>query len=298
MHCGIGCNTIPGERYGVLRRIRTRFNGEVNGYFLCDRGRYGYAFVNSDRRLRSPFVRGAPAGTTTRRIAVERAASCLSAGARAIGIGSPRASLEANFALRALVGPDRFYSGMAEPEHAMVSAILHVLRDGPVRSASLHDVEQSDAVLVLGEDVTNTAPMLALALRQSVRRQPMEVAAKLHIPEWDDAAVRDGGAGSEGAALHRVGREHAAGRHRDGHISRRPRRSGAARLRCRARARSQRARHRPTHAGRHARSLNRSPAPCATRNVRSSSPGRAAAARQRLKRRQTSRGRCTRPDVR
>ena len=182
----------------MLRRIRTRFNGEVNGYFLCDRGRYGYEFVNSDRRLRSPFVRGAPAGTTTRRIAVERAASCLSAGTRTIGIGSPRASLEANFALRALVGPDRFYSGMAEPEHAMVSAILHVLRDGPVRSASLHDVEQSDAVLVLGEDVTNTAPMLALALRQSVRRQPMEVAAKLHIPEWDDAAVRTAVQGAKG----------------------------------------------------------------------------------------------------
>jgi NADH-quinone oxidoreductase subunit G len=198
VHCSIGCNTIPGERYGVLRRIRTRFNGEVNGYFLCDRGRYGYAFVNSERRLRSPFVRGAPAGTTTRRIALERAASFLATGTRAIGIGSPRASLEANFALRALVGPDRFFSGMAEPEHAMVSTILHVLRDGPVRSASLHDVELSDAVFVLGEDVTNTAPMLALALRQSVRRQPMEVAEKLHIPDWDDAAVRTAVQGARG----------------------------------------------------------------------------------------------------
>ncbi len=42
----MGCNTIPGERYGMLRRVRTRYNGEVNGYFLCDRGRYGYEFVN------------------------------------------------------------------------------------------------------------------------------------------------------------------------------------------------------------------------------------------------------------
>ncbi|MGC1818612.1 MAG: NADH-quinone oxidoreductase subunit NuoG, partial [Casimicrobiaceae bacterium] len=191
VHCGLGCNTIPGERYGMLRRIRSRFNGEVNGYFLCDRGRYGYAFVNSDRRLRSPFVRGAGTETTTGRAAVERAASFFSSGTRVIGIGSPRASLEANFALRALVGPDRFHSGMAGTEHALVSAILHVLRDGPVRSASLHDVERSDAVLVLGEDVTNTAPMLALALRQSVRRQPMAIARKLHIPEWDDAAVRE-----------------------------------------------------------------------------------------------------------
>ncbi|MHB1465376.1 MAG: NADH-quinone oxidoreductase subunit G, partial [Thermoleophilia bacterium] len=26
VHCGLGCNTIPGERYGSLRRIRNRFN--------------------------------------------------------------------------------------------------------------------------------------------------------------------------------------------------------------------------------------------------------------------------------
>ena len=55
VHCGLGCNTIPGERYGTLRRIRNRYNGEVNGYFLCDRGRFGYEFVNSRRaHPRSP----------------------------------------------------------------------------------------------------------------------------------------------------------------------------------------------------------------------------------------------------
>lgn len=123
--------------------------------------------------------------------AVMRAASFLGPGSRIVGIGSPRASLEANFALRALVGRDRFFSGMADAEHRLVSSIVRVLQDGPAPSASLHDVEQSDAAFILGEDVTNTAPMLALALRQSVRRQPMAIAAKLHIPEWDDGAVRE-----------------------------------------------------------------------------------------------------------
>ncbi|HTM41567.1 MAG TPA: 2Fe-2S iron-sulfur cluster-binding protein, partial [Terriglobales bacterium] len=56
-HCGLGCNTSPGERYGMLRRIVNRYNGAVNGYFLCDRGRYGYEFVNSPRRIRRPMLR-------------------------------------------------------------------------------------------------------------------------------------------------------------------------------------------------------------------------------------------------
>jgi NADH-quinone oxidoreductase subunit G len=34
INCSIGCNTIPGERYGELRRIRNRYNLNVNGYFL------------------------------------------------------------------------------------------------------------------------------------------------------------------------------------------------------------------------------------------------------------------------
>src|SRR5512147_2068344 len=54
VHCGIGCNTIPGERYGSLRRIRNRYNEQINGYFLCDRGRYGYEFVDMPQRIRMP----------------------------------------------------------------------------------------------------------------------------------------------------------------------------------------------------------------------------------------------------
>jgi NADH-quinone oxidoreductase subunit G len=194
VNCGLGCNTIPGERYGLLRRIRNRYNGEVNGYFLCDRGRYGYEFVNSDRRIRQPLVRSNPSEKlepTARDAALRHLAMLLSDGAKVIGIGSPRASLEANFALRTLVGPEHFYQGMSDVDARLVSLIIEILRHGPARSPSLHDVELADAALVLGEDVTNTAPMLALALRQSVRRQPMQVAEKLHIPEWDDAGARE-----------------------------------------------------------------------------------------------------------
>ncbi|MFO0753844.1 MAG: NADH-quinone oxidoreductase subunit NuoG [Thermodesulfovibrionales bacterium] len=191
MQCGIGCNTLPGERYGMLRRIRNRYNGEVNRYFLCDRGRYGYEFVNSDRRIRNPLLRDPAERVVSPREALDRISSLLYFGARVIGIGSPRASLEANFALRALVGPERFYSGMGAKEHRLVSRAVRLLQEGPARSPSLHAIALSDAVLVLGEDVQNTAPVMALALRQSVRQKPLESVRRMHIPEWDDSAVRE-----------------------------------------------------------------------------------------------------------
>jgi NADH-quinone oxidoreductase subunit G len=194
VHCGLGCNTIPGERYGELRRIRNRYNRQVNGYFICDRGRYGYEFVNSEKRLRQPFVRKEDS-QQLEVVTVAEAQSVLkdmlSSSSGLIGIGSPRASLEGNFGLRTLVGSERFFAGVSDQDHHLVSAALGILREGPARSASLYDVEQSDAVLVLGEDLTNTAPMMAYALRQSVRHQPMHILSKMQIPEWNDAAVRE-----------------------------------------------------------------------------------------------------------
>ncbi|MCC7288099.1 MAG: NADH-quinone oxidoreductase subunit NuoG, partial [Burkholderiaceae bacterium] len=200
VHCSVGCNTIPGERYGLLRRIRNRYNGEVNGYFLCDRGRYGYEFVNGERRLRQCLLREGPRDEpradrgalrgASRDEVLRRLGSRCGRGAKLIGIGSPRASIEANFALRSLVGPEHFHLGIADREAALLARVVEILR-GPVRTPSLHDIECADAVLVLGEDVSNSAPMLALALRQAVRVQPQRAIAKMQIPGWDDHAVRE-----------------------------------------------------------------------------------------------------------
>ena len=194
VHCSLGCNTIPGERYGKLRRIRNRYNADVNGYFLCDRGRYGYEFVNSSQRIRQPRFR-MPQSTEPQTATIDEALSQLKEmfqpGTPLIGIGSPRATLESNFALRILVGAENFFAGISADGSRLGKRILSILRDGPVPTASLSEVAASDAILVLGEDVTNTAPMLALSLRQAVRNQPSLLAQKRNIDLWNDAAIRE-----------------------------------------------------------------------------------------------------------
>ena len=119
VHCGLGCNTIPGERYGVLRRIREPLQRRGQRLLpLRPRPLRLRVRQQRPRASASPFVAAHGGRGRRRRDAVERVARRLARRrSRAIGIGSPRASLEANFALRALVGPDRFFSGMAEPEH-------------------------------------------------------------------------------------------------------------------------------------------------------------------------------------
>src|SRR5262245_23795032 len=62
--CPVGCNISPAERYGEVRRIENRYNGEVNGYFLCDRGRFGYGYVNAKERPRRPLIKRGDAWQT------------------------------------------------------------------------------------------------------------------------------------------------------------------------------------------------------------------------------------------
>lgn len=188
VHCAIGCNTAPGERYGELRRVVNRYNGEVNGYFLCDRGRFGYDFVNSPERLRTPLHNGRSEIDTE--TTEQEFKALLNGNETVIGIGSPRASLEANFALRSLVGAENFFLGLDASEHSLFETIAELLLNGGIRTPSLREVEQADAVLILGEDPTQSAPRLALSLRQAVRNAALDQAGSLHINAWLDAPVR------------------------------------------------------------------------------------------------------------
>jgi len=187
--CSVGCNTNPGERYGTLRRVVNRFNDEVNGYFLCDRGRFGTGYVNSDERITVSMTRTAHDANPVL-AKTEDARAALQGMSGAIGIGSPRASMEANFALREKVGADKFYAGVASADLGMLKQVLDIYASRPVHVANIKDIENSDAVVILGEDVTNTAARISLALRQSVRNLGKEMARAMKFPDWQDAAIR------------------------------------------------------------------------------------------------------------
>ncbi|WP_339526160.1 NADH-quinone oxidoreductase subunit NuoG [Pseudomonas sp. EL_65y_Pfl2_R96] len=186
--CSSGCNISPGERYGELRRIENRFNGSVNQYFLCDRGRFGYGYVNREDRPRQPqLAGGAKLGLDE---ALDKAADLLR-GRNIVGIGSPRASLESNYALLELVGAEHFYSGIEAAELERIRLVVQVLKDSPLPIPNMRDIENHDAIFVLGEDLTQTAARMALALRQSVKGKAEDMADAMRVQPWLDAAVKN-----------------------------------------------------------------------------------------------------------
>lgn len=194
IHCSVGCNIIVSGRYGSLRRIMSRYNGSVNGYFICDRGRFGYEFVNDEKRIRKTKIRfkknsDLEAVENEKLIPVLDAA--FSKNKRIIGIGSPRASIESNYALSVLTGKENFYHGISKKEQLLTKTVLDFLLNSGVQTPSLKQIEKADAVIVLGEDLANTAPMIALALRQVARNKSSEEAVGKGVPLWNDAPVRE-----------------------------------------------------------------------------------------------------------
>jgi NADH-quinone oxidoreductase subunit G len=194
VHCGVGCNTIASERYGSLRRIMSRYNGAVNGYFICDRGRFGYEFVNSSGKLKDAQLRPGRAvarETINNEDLFSYLNQSLPEKKNLIGIGSPRATLESNYALMTLTGKENFYQGISKKEYLLTKTITDYFLTSGIHTPSLKEIEKADVILILGEDLTNTAPMVALSVRQAARNLPNEEAVKNHVPLWNDIPVRE-----------------------------------------------------------------------------------------------------------
>jgi len=171
-HCSLGCSTIPGGHFREIQRVRSGINPKTNGYFICDRGRFGSGYVNHPDRPRQ-------ARSGEQLVSIDDALRQLDLQARelidrhgpeaVLLLGSDRASLETNWLLQKWgkdLGCRAPLLSAHRPRHQAAQVAAFDLAD---RLATLDQVRRSDLVLVFGADPLSEAPMLAVALRQVVR---------------------------------------------------------------------------------------------------------------------------------
>ena len=172
--CSLGCNTIPAARYRELLKIMARRNDAVNGWFICDKGRFGGREVNDPARPRTPRVdeRDATWDEALDALVLRFGELCELFGSESIAVvGSPRLSLEGQILLARLAevmapGCVCWFTATAEAE-----AALSALDDlNPETIASQADVRNADCVVIAGIDLLEEAPLMALAVRQAWRK--------------------------------------------------------------------------------------------------------------------------------
>ena len=173
INCSLGCHTIASVRYREVKRQEARFSDKVNGYFICDRGRYGFFYSSLGSRPRRPSLNNEAVSYEE---AIQAAVAELdriksSAGSSAIAAaGSTRSSLETQAMLKHLCRTmnwrePAFFVDSAETTKVKTAAG----RMEPELAVSLRQVEQADFILCMGADPLNEAPMLAIAMRQAQR---------------------------------------------------------------------------------------------------------------------------------
>ena len=173
IHCSLGCNTVSSARYREMVRQEARFNKEVNGYFICDRGRYGFFYASHPERPRKARI-----GTNEVPLeeAIQAAAEKLSRIKQSDGpgsircLGSSRSSLENQAMLKHLCQ----MQGWASPAYFEIPSTERKVKEAVSRldariAISLKEIEKADFVLTVGADPVQEAPMLALAMRQARR---------------------------------------------------------------------------------------------------------------------------------
>jgi NADH-quinone oxidoreductase subunit G len=173
LHCSLGCNTISSARYREIVRQEARLNEAVNGYFICDRGRFGHDYANHVERPRRPRIGKREVSWDA---ALQAASNGLTriletAGPKAIAcLGSTRNSVETQGHLkrlcRILGWPDPRY--FIEPSME-VKVRRAVSRLDARLAVSMKEIQEADFILGVGADPMNEAPMLALAMRQAFR---------------------------------------------------------------------------------------------------------------------------------
>jgi NADH-quinone oxidoreductase subunit G len=171
VHCSLGCNTTVSARYREVMRQEARYNESVNGFFICDRGRYGFDFANHRDRPRTarigdkavPWEKGIEAAAC----ALKKITHQTGAGSVAC-LGSSRCSLEAQASLKRLCRQ----LGWPDPSFFADPLIAGKVRravgnlDGHL-AVSMSEIEGADFILAVGADPLNEAPMAALAMRQA-----------------------------------------------------------------------------------------------------------------------------------
>jgi NADH-quinone oxidoreductase subunit G len=174
MNCSLGCHTITSSRYRKVVRQEARLSESVNGYFICDRGRYGFLYNSLAQRPRRPIVDGQSASVDqTLAVLKQRVQNVVDKdGSQVLACaGSSRNNLETLAMIKRMSQTKNWqppaYFGVTATIQKVKCAISRLEPDLMV---SLREVESADFIAVLGADPVNEAPMLALAMRQAQRK--------------------------------------------------------------------------------------------------------------------------------
>ncbi|MBI2354190.1 MAG: molybdopterin-dependent oxidoreductase [Deltaproteobacteria bacterium] len=177
-YCGTGCNLTLGVKDNkVLTTVYDENQGFHNGQ-LCCRGRFGYQFINSDKRLTAPLVRkNGVLVETGWDEALEIVVGRLKGGIAVAALATPRMTNEE------LVLFKRLMETVGSPNYDHSAGYAHAaLTKGFARSfgtsaspSTILDIQKSDLLLVIKTDAYETHPVVGFEINLAVKNRGVKL---------------------------------------------------------------------------------------------------------------------------
>ena len=184
--CAVGCSLSVEQRGAEVLRAQALPNDAVNGFWNCDKGRYGHRYASAADRLGAPLFRrpavpahgvaesfeDVPWDLALQRVTDQLKKTIAASGPEAVGfIGGSHTTNEdlyaASLLFRDVIGTPNldFRTFDATFDYGAFGA------DGVVgSSAKLADLEKAKAILWFGPDPKEELPVLYLRLREAVKK--------------------------------------------------------------------------------------------------------------------------------
>jgi NADH dehydrogenase/NADH:ubiquinone oxidoreductase subunit G len=179
-YCGVGCSLVVQVRDDSIKRVIPKMELGVNRGLLCSRGRFGYEYINSEDRLKTPLIRkNGKLEESTWSEALDLVAEKLAeikktdGGSAIAGIASPRCSNEDNYVfqkfMRMACGSNNIDS-IARTGFAAAQKYFEELLGQGITANMIDGLKNSEVIFVIGGDPTAVNPILGLAIREASRR--------------------------------------------------------------------------------------------------------------------------------
>jgi len=179
-NCSVGCNARIDVRVDKIMRLMSRNNDEIDDGWLCNRGRWGFGFVNNPERLRTPLIRRngnlQPASweEALHYIASNLNDTISKHGAQAVGgIGSTRTTNEEAYLFQKFL---RQVVGTANVDHhhgtfpSAPGGRDHVTGKPWMMTNSIVDFEQAGHIILIAAEPYERQPILNLRLKKAMQK--------------------------------------------------------------------------------------------------------------------------------
>ncbi|MBI5049049.1 MAG: NADH-quinone oxidoreductase subunit NuoG [Deltaproteobacteria bacterium] len=168
-YCATGCQITIGARNGEILRVRSKSATGINKETLCSRGRFGYHFMQSGKRLTKPMIKK---GGKLIECSWDEALSAIKQrfgmGRKTAGIASARLTNEELFVFQKLVR-DVFKTNNIDLDSRfankwVTSAMVDICGFGE-GGISIFDALKADTIFIIGSAISDENPITDYLIR-------------------------------------------------------------------------------------------------------------------------------------